>query len=820
MANTVFRIKRSSIAGKVPNTSTLSVGELALNLTDRKLFSSDGSNVFETGANLTTLTVSTNTSVNNIIVTGGIYTNGTFGSTGQVLTTNGSAIYWGAGGGSANGILDVRQQYVGDGVTNTFSVTGGYRSNDLSVYLNGVLLRNGAEVSVSDGGTFTFTTAPANGALIDIVGVGTLYSNGISTTTSQQFTANGTANSFVISGGYIPNQIQVYLNGVKQIPGTDVIISSGNTVNFISTPANNFIVDVFGYQTSLYTGVNTAAQYTWTNTHTFNSNVNLNNTTLYVSNVTVNGTTLTVSSNVVFNSNISVTTIVANGTIGTNNQQLVSNGSGTYWLTPTLSNLNDVAANGATSGQFLQYSTALNKWINANPPVANTTYSTGYYGSYYDTTTHTIANTAQTSIITFNNTVEQNGITSGSNGTFLIAYAGAYNFQYSLQFLNSDSNSDTCTVWIRRNGTDVVESASEYSIPGTAHGGAGALIGSVNYVFTVAAGDNVQLVWATSSNTISIAQVPANTSPVYPASPGAIFTITPVSNIITRPAGSNTQIQFNDSGVANAVAGFTFDKTSNTVYVGNSIYINSTANAQVFSIDGNFIANATGLYHIGTVNAASYTVGSSFTANSTIVNAAGLSVVGQANVGANLNVTGSTVISGNLTVTGNVSLAGSTTWINATVITTNDLNLVLANNASTNALASNSGIIVGTSANLVYSATGQSWQSNVNFTPAANNLGIGNTSSLWNVYSNNIYTVSVNASSHTTGSGYGTSSGGAIVNTNTLAVGNSTANAVINATGMFIGNSSVNCVINSTSIYFNGVDYNPTTALAIAVALS
>ena len=34
------------------------------------------------------------------------------------------------------------------------------------------------------------------------------------------------------------------------------------------------------------------------------------------------------------------------------------------------------------------------------------------------------------------------------------------------------------------------------------------------------------------------------------------------------PAGSNTQIQFNDSGVANAMSGFTFDKTSNTLFVG------------------------------------------------------------------------------------------------------------------------------------------------------------------------------------------------------------------------------------------------------------
>ena len=144
MANTIFKLRRSSVAGKVPNTSSLSIGELAINLSDRKLYSSDGSQVFETGANLTNLNVSSNatinvlsvtsnSTVNNVIITGGIYANGEYGTTGQVLTTNGSVVYWAAGGGSANGILDVRQQYVGDGTTNTYTVTGGYRSNDLSV---------------------------------------------------------------------------------------------------------------------------------------------------------------------------------------------------------------------------------------------------------------------------------------------------------------------------------------------------------------------------------------------------------------------------------------------------------------------------------------------------------------------------------------------------------------------------------------------------------------------------------------------------------------------------------------------------------------
>ena len=50
---------------------------------------------------------------------------------------------------------------------------------------------------------------------------------------------------------------------------------------------------------------------------------------------------------------------------------------------------------------------------------------------------------------------------------------------------------------------------------------------------------------------------------------------------------------------------------------------------------------------------------------------------------------------------------------------------------------------------------------------------------------------------------------------------NVSSNAVtVNAATMTFGNSTVNCTINSTSVYVNGVDYNPTVALAVAIALS
>jgi hypothetical protein len=68
MANK-FQIKRTSVSGRTPNTSNiantayLDAGELAVNLTDGKLFSSNGTVSFEVGANLVNLSVTSNTNV-------------------------------------------------------------------------------------------------------------------------------------------------------------------------------------------------------------------------------------------------------------------------------------------------------------------------------------------------------------------------------------------------------------------------------------------------------------------------------------------------------------------------------------------------------------------------------------------------------------------------------------------------------------------------------------------------------------------------------------------------------------------------------------
>lgn len=85
----VIQIKRTSVSGRTPNTSNSSnsafidTGELALNLADKKLFSSNG-DLFEVGSNLSSLSVTGNTTIDGTVL---LSSNGIQFSDSTVMTT-------------------------------------------------------------------------------------------------------------------------------------------------------------------------------------------------------------------------------------------------------------------------------------------------------------------------------------------------------------------------------------------------------------------------------------------------------------------------------------------------------------------------------------------------------------------------------------------------------------------------------------------------------------------------------------------------------------------------------------------------------------
>ena len=201
-----------------------------------------------------------------------------------------------AGAAGANGsplIALVQQQYTANGTGTQFAVSGGYSAGAMTVYVNGVKQLETTDVITSSGANVVFNTAPPATAQIDIFGFTSLPEIGSNTSVvSQQFTANGTANSFIVSGGYTAGSMQVFVNGVKFVESSDVVTSSGTTVNFTTAPANGSIVDVFGQVSLPAVTANSLLLIGGTVSGTINvgSNVSITTTGINVGNSTVNST--------------------------------------------------------------------------------------------------------------------------------------------------------------------------------------------------------------------------------------------------------------------------------------------------------------------------------------------------------------------------------------------------------------------------------------------------------------------------------------------------------------------------------------------------
>lgn len=147
-------------------------------------------------------------------------------------------------------------------------------------------------------------------------------------------------------------------------------------------------------------------------------------------------------------------------------------------------------------------------------------------------------------------------------------------------------------------------------------------------------------------------------------------------------AVSNTQVVFSNSGVFTGSAGFTFDTTSNTVFVANTIDVgtavtvntsaffvgNSTVNTVITSssidVDGTLAAGNTtidGFANVTSTLAAGNTTITGFANISSTLAAGNTTITGFANVSGNADISGNVVIQTDLNVNGNSSFGSNGT---------------------------------------------------------------------------------------------------------------------------------------------------------------
>jgi len=277
---TRFQVKRSSVSGVRPTTTDIQPGELAVNIQDGILFSANSTVVFEAGANLTSIAVgnstvrfTVNTSHVSISNSTALVANGSNGTSGHVLHSNGTGVYWAA---DDQGVTSVA---TGSGLTGgTITATG-----TISVLANNGITANTTGLYVTQG---TGAVVNATGVHVNSAYIGTLaansatYANG---SISNTFTV-GTSTYFVANGNVgIGNSSPAHKLRVEG----DISLSGGIHANGSLGTSGQVLTSngTVAYWAAAAAGVNTAAQYAWTNTHTFSANVNFDSNTLFIDSV-------------------------------------------------------------------------------------------------------------------------------------------------------------------------------------------------------------------------------------------------------------------------------------------------------------------------------------------------------------------------------------------------------------------------------------------------------------------------------------------------------------------------------------------------------
>jgi hypothetical protein len=149
-------------------------------------------------------------------------------------------------------------------------------------------------------------------------------------------------------------------------------------------------------------------------------------------------------------------------------------------------------------------------------------------GSFYSTETQSITGTTEQPYLMYTEVTDfAQGISVVDNTKFTVESGGTYNLIFSVQMDKSSYGSPSLiSIWIRINGEDIEWSAGEVITPPTVVGAR--IILGWNYLYTLNAGDYMELVWYSNNAATIIEATPRNEELGIPAVPSVAVTITQV----------------------------------------------------------------------------------------------------------------------------------------------------------------------------------------------------------------------------------------------------------------------------------------------------
>jgi hypothetical protein len=123
------------------------------------------------------------------------------------------------------------------------------------------------------------------------------------------------------------------------------------------------------------------------------------------------------------------------------------------------------------------------------------------------------------------------GITLSSGSRLTVPFAGIYTVNFSIQFKNTTNDVQDIDIWIRKNGADIPDTNSRFSIPARkSTGNPSHLIAATPVMVSLVANDYIEVMWHVTNTGVSIEHFPAvtavpGTTPAHPATPSVIVQV-------------------------------------------------------------------------------------------------------------------------------------------------------------------------------------------------------------------------------------------------------------------------------------------------------
>jgi hypothetical protein len=193
---------------------------------------------------------------------------------------------------------------------------------------------------------------------------------------------------------------------------------------------------------------------------------------------------------------------------------------------------NDAAAYIGSAGEIFYDPTTTSLRISDGSTVGGTSIGgNNTYGQFWSNVTQTVASPDTEYRFTFNNSDAINSNvalgTGGNNSRIIINKTGIYNIQFSIQVDKNPvgSSTATSTIWFKKNGTAVPDSAGFLTIDNAIQ-----VVQSWNILANVTTvGDYYEIAYASNRTYVSFPAIAANGAVGYPATPSIIVTVTPVN---------------------------------------------------------------------------------------------------------------------------------------------------------------------------------------------------------------------------------------------------------------------------------------------------